>query len=217
MTVAIPKFRRRREARPEEIVAAALQVFEERGFAAARLEDIALRAGITKGTIFLYFPTKEALLEAALEASQLPLVGETDRRLDDILIPPYGKSFERFGEAWLAVVYASGTARRTKIVMAEAANFPELAKRFHAGIVQRVHGLFRRIITAGIAAGEFRPVDIETTIWLLLGSLVHVANWNHSIGPVVGDLIDERRYVALWAEMAERLLRAEPSAAGAAP
>src|SRR5579875_3832641 len=72
MAAAAPRWRRRKAARPAEIVAAALAVFAERGFAAARLEDIAARAGVSKAALYLYFPTKEALFRAVVAEVAAP-------------------------------------------------------------------------------------------------------------------------------------------------
>src|SRR5690349_21431284 len=69
-----PRWHRRKEARPAEIVAAALDVFVERGFAAARLEEVARRAGVTKGTVYLYFRNKEALLKAVVRENIVPVI-----------------------------------------------------------------------------------------------------------------------------------------------
>src|SRR5712664_4527940 len=73
---AKPRWRRRKDARPEEIVAAALDVFVERGFAAAKLEDVARRAGVTKGTIYLYFENKEALFKAVVRQTIVPAIAK---------------------------------------------------------------------------------------------------------------------------------------------
>src|SRR5690242_10352198 len=73
---ARPRWRRRKDARPEEIVAAALEVFGERGFAAARLEEVARRAGVTKGTVYLYFDGKEALFKAVVRQTIVPAIAQ---------------------------------------------------------------------------------------------------------------------------------------------
>src|SRR6266508_6964415 len=75
-TTKDPRWRRRKNARPEEIVAAALDVFVERGFAATKLEDVARRAGVTKGTIYLYFENKEALFKAVVRETIVPVIAK---------------------------------------------------------------------------------------------------------------------------------------------
>src|SRR6266853_5017395 len=76
MTLSVPapsaRWRRRKDARPGEIVAASLACFAERGFAATRLEDVARRAGVTKGTVYIYFPNKEELFKAVVREALLP-------------------------------------------------------------------------------------------------------------------------------------------------
>ena len=75
--------RRRKEARPAELLDAAFELFVERGFAATRIDDIAARAGVSKGTVYLYFPSKQAVFEALVRQAVLPnverLIGETAR------------------------------------------------------------------------------------------------------------------------------------------
>src|SRR5260370_12088303 len=71
-----PRWQRRKEARPEEILTAALDVFVERGFARARLEEVARRAGVTKGTIYLYFKSKEALFKAVVRGTIVPVIAQ---------------------------------------------------------------------------------------------------------------------------------------------
>src|SRR5213592_4776503 len=74
--VAKPRWRRRKNARPEEIISAALEVFADRGFAATKLEDVARRAGVTKGTIYLYFENKEALFKALVRETIVPIIAQ---------------------------------------------------------------------------------------------------------------------------------------------
>src|SRR3954467_868431 len=68
-----PKFRRRAEARPDEVLDAALELFVEKGFQNTRVEDIATRAGLSKGAVYLYFPSKEAILEGLVKRAVLPI------------------------------------------------------------------------------------------------------------------------------------------------
>src|SRR5579862_3274783 len=124
---AEPRWRRRKQARPAEIIAAALQVFAERGFAAARLDDIAARAGVSKAALYLYFDTKEALFRAVVTEAVAPNLAPVqaaaesfDGRFEDLvgfLVPILGR-------------IAAGTAMGgvVKMVIGESRNFPELAR-----------------------------------------------------------------------------------------
>src|ERR1700680_1665375 len=77
---ALPRWQRRKEARPAEIVAAALDVFVERGFAATKLEEVARRAGVTKGTVYLYFASKEALFKSVVRETIVPSIARGEAR-----------------------------------------------------------------------------------------------------------------------------------------
>jgi AcrR family transcriptional regulator len=135
------RWRRRKEARPEEILAAALASFAERGFAATRLEDVAARAGISKGTLYLYFRGKEKLFEAV--GSQVGAI--------------------------------------PKLVIAEAHNFPDLARFYLDEVVRRGLRLIGTILRRGIARGEFRPVDVDRTVFCVIAPMLIAALWKNSL------------------------------------
>src|SRR5437773_12079041 len=127
------RWRRRKEARPQEILEAALSVFAEKGFAATRMDDIAQRAGVTKGTIYLYFNSKEEVFKSLVRES----IGETINRVSENASAFQGSARELL----VFVIRAIGSFLRTsdrvvlpKIILAEAGNFPELLRfyRFEA-------------------------------------------------------------------------------------
>ena len=167
-----PRWRRRKDARPEEIVMAALAVFGERGFAATKLEDVARKAGVTKGTIYLYFPSKDALFKALVRETIVPVLakGETiaqahtgsARALFDKLIREY---WRLVGETAL-----SGIPR---LMIAEARNFPALARFYYEDVVTRGHRLMAGVLERGIKAGEFRPVNVAIATKLAMAPLLH--------------------------------------------
>ena len=70
--------KRRKEARPSELLEAALELFVEKGFAATRLEDVASRAGVSKGTLYLYFENKDALFKAVVQEGIIPVIAENE-------------------------------------------------------------------------------------------------------------------------------------------
>ncbi len=170
------RWRRRREARPQELLEAALAVFAEKGFSAARLDEIAARAGVSKGTLYLYFPNKEALLEALVDSAILPRIERIER-----LVAGWRGSSALLLRAIARMV--AGVLRHErlvafpKLVIAEATNFPAFAERYRRRVIDRGVGLLGRIIARGIGRGEFRRVDPETTARLLLAPVLFAAIW----------------------------------------
>ena len=151
------RWTRRKDERAPEILQAALACFADKGFAGTRMDDIAARAGITKGTIYLYFDSKEAVFKALARQS----IGA---QLEQVLA--HVKGAEGSSAELLRFVIATlggfaGTSDRVvlaKVLLAEAGNFPELAEFWRREIVDRGVTLFETIIRRGIARGEFRDV-----------------------------------------------------------
>ena len=170
-----PKFRRRAEARPDEVLDAALELFIEKGFAATRVEDIAKRAGLSKGAVYLYFPSKEALLEGLVRRAVLPIADnalafisnyEGDPRLviSTVLKMIAGK----FHDPKLFAI--------PKLVFREVLGFPELAVMYRREVLDRVIPAIEGLIRNGVDQGYFRPVDPHLTIRSIIGPIMmHIA------------------------------------------
>jgi AcrR family transcriptional regulator len=174
------RWRRRKEARPAEILGAALACFAERGFAATRLDDVALRAGITKGTLYLYFDNKDELFKAVVRQELLPNI----ERLEIVVTQssePAAALLELLIRSWAAII-ATPISAIPKIMVAEAGNFPELARFYADEIVARGMSLFRRVIEAGVERGEFRPVDVENAVRCIVAPLIMAMLWRYSFG-----------------------------------
>jgi AcrR family transcriptional regulator len=173
------RWRRRKEARPDEILAAALASFAERGFAATRLEDVAARAGISKGTLYLYFSSKEELFKAVVRATIVPNI-ERVEALAASFDGPSALLLERLLLA-IAGVVSSRLGAIPKLVIAEAGNFPDLARFYLAEVVRRGLGLIGTILRRGIERGEFRPVDVDRTVFCVIAPLLIAALWKNSL------------------------------------
>ncbi len=166
-----PKFRRRAEARPDEVLDAALDLFIERGFATTRVEDIALRAGISKGAVYLYFPSKEAILEGLVRRAIVPIANSA--------LAMAGK-LEGDPRPIITLVMRTLAARlgqpRTlaipRLIMREVINFPELAAMYRREVLDQVIPVVTGIIRRGIDEGYLRPVDPELTIRSLIGPIM---------------------------------------------
>lgn len=193
---------RRKEARPGELLAAALDLFVEKGFAATRVEEVAQRAGVSKGTLFLYFPSKEELFKAVVRENISGRFAEWNDEFDrfegstqDMLRYCLFNWWERIGST-----KASGIP---KLIMSEAQNFPELASFYQHEVMQPGHTLIERMLKRGVARGEFRPMDFTYGVYLVLAPLLFLALWKHSLGPCCGAhaQLDPHKYLAAQLDM----------------
>lgn len=177
-----PVRQRRKEARPAEIMAAALDVFVERGFAATKLDDVAARAGVSKGTLYLYFSSKEELFKAVIQQGILPVVEQGEEMLaqhsgDTALL------LRALINQWWQVVGTTKLAGILKLIISESGNFPEVARYFYDNVGKGIDGLLRKVLQSGIEKGEFRPVDVESAIDAIVAPILMRAIWEYSIAP----------------------------------
>ncbi len=173
--------RRRKEARPEEILTAALESFAARGFAATRIEDVAARAGISKGTLYLYFAGKEELFKAVVRQALLPNLARIEA-LAASFEGPSAVLLERL-LATVAGVINSRLGAIPKLVIAEAGNFPDLAHFYLDEVVRRGLGLIGRILRRGIERGEFRAIDVDHAVFCVIAPMLIAALWKSSLEP----------------------------------
>lgn len=184
---------RRKEARPGELLEAALDVFVEKGFAAARLDEIALRAGVSKGTLYLYFENKEALLKAVVQESIVPLISEGEDLVSQTIDDP-AATLQMLITRWWHEIGSTKLGGIPKLVMAEAGNFPEVARFFFDNVVVRGQALFRRVAEAGIAQGVFRPCNPQMICDLAIKPLVFNHMWCKSFAHCDTAAIDPEVY-----------------------
>lgn len=178
-----PKFRRRKADRPGEIVAAALAVFAEKGFAAARLDEIAARAGVSKGSLYLYFATKEELFRAVVERAIAPDV----RAIGALLAAhpgPFPDLLELLAERLSTLVARAPLGGVAKMVIAEARNFPELARVWHDELVAHALGGLSQAIAAAQARGELREGDPRAYALEIVAPLFLAAIWRETFVPI---------------------------------
>jgi AcrR family transcriptional regulator len=153
-----PKWRRTPEERPHQIVAAAFEVFGARGLAGARLEDIAKRAGVSKGTIYLYFPNKEALFKEMIAQTIVAHLERTERDLEDDRRTSATAQIRDYMRGWWALMRSPDYQTVHRLVIGELHRFPELVE-YWTEVVVRKQQLVNRLMRSGIESGEFRPID----------------------------------------------------------
>jgi len=188
------RWRRRKTERPTEIVSAALELFVERGFSATRLEDVATRSGVSKGTLYLYFDSKEALLRAVVQELVLPELA----RAEQIVAQHQGSSAEllrRLIDQWWSVVGETRLCGIPKLVTGEAGNFPEIGRFFVRHVVRRGRRLFAHVLKRGIERGEFAALDVNYGARLLVAPLVFAAIWECSLKRYDTEPYDARRFI----------------------
>lgn len=171
-----PRWARRKEERAPEILDAALRCFSEKGFAATRMEEIARRAGISKGTIYLYFESKEAVFKALAQQMVAASVGDIAALVQafDGPTPELLRTvLNRIG----ALVCGTDVVALPRMVLAEAGNFPELAEHWRREVIDRGLALWESIIRRGQARGEFRAIDPAHAARLCMTPMIFVALW----------------------------------------
>ena len=191
------KRERRKEARPGELLDAALDLFVEKGFAATRAEEVAARAGVSKGTLFLYFQSKEELFKAVVRESISGRLTEWNAEFEAF----EGDTADMLSycmNAWWERVGATKASGITKLMMSEAKNFPDLAAFYQSEVIQPGQTLIRRILQRGMDRGEFRPLDLDYAVYSVVAPMIYLVLAKHSMNVCMRDdqLIDPEKYIA---------------------
>jgi len=188
LPIGEPKFRRRKADRPEEIVRAALTVFAAKGFAAARLDEIAARAGVSKGALYLYFATKEDLFRAVVEQSLAPNLAFIQAAAANA--PEFAGLARSLAALLPQIAERAPIAAIAKMVIGEARNFPELARVWHDQLVGPLIATFGGAIQAAQARGEIRPGDPRAYAVSLASGLLLGLVFNETFAPVGAEPFD---------------------------
>ena len=176
------KRERRKEARPGELLDAALDLFVEKGFAATRAEEVAARAGVSKGTLFLYFPSKEELFKAVVRENISGRFAE------------WNDEFEKFDgssadmvrycmQVWWERIGATRASGITKLIISEARNFPDITAFYHKEVIEPGEQLIRKILKRGVASGEFNIPDVDYAVYSIVAPMVWLMMMKHSLVP----------------------------------
>jgi TetR/AcrR family transcriptional regulator len=177
---ASPARARRKEARPGELLDAALTLFVEKGFAATRVEEVAALAGVSKGTLFLYFPSKEELFKALVRHTISGRFTEWNEELKHFS----GSSAELVRycmHSWWERIGMTKASGISKLVMSEAGMFPEIAAFYQQEVIGPGHDLLKRVLQRGVDSGEFRPMALEYAVYSLIAPMIFLLMWQHSL------------------------------------
>ncbi len=195
-----PRWQRRADERPQELLDAALAVFVERGFAAARLEEVAKRAGVSKGTVYLYYAGKEALLKALVQSAIVPQLEHVEALAREHSGSSRELLIKMVSAMWLGIAL-SPLSGIPKLMLSEAGNFPELARFFLEAVIQRHWALLRRVMEEGMASGEFRPLPADLAVRIFVAPMMMAVFWKHSFMPLEETPLDFDRYFAVALDM----------------
>ena len=172
---------RRKEARPQELLDAALALFVEKGFAATRSEQVAQRAGVSKGTLYLYYPSKEELFKAVVRQTLSSLIAEGAEMAEQF----EGSSSELLVcllQTWWERVGSTPAAGIHKVVLAEVGNFPELAQFYTDEVILPADRLFSSCVQRGVERGEFRQMPVHEVAHALMAPMIFMALCRFSFG-----------------------------------
>lgn len=199
-----PKRERRKQARPGELLEAALDLFVEKGYAATRSEEVAARAGVSKGTLFLYFPSKEDLFKAVVREN---IVRHQTQGAEEIarFEGSSAELLEFLMLEWWRRYGATKASGISKLIMSEAHNFPDLAQFFQQEVVEPGHAMLGAVLQRGIDRGEFRALEIQLSIHSILAPLLFLVTWKHSMAPCLAATpIDPEQFIRHHADLLVR-------------
>ena len=191
---------RRKEARPAELMAAALDLFVTKGFAATRLDDVAAHAGVAKGTLYLYFDSKEALFRAAIQQGVVPVI-EQDAEFVNNFSGNSVALLEWLILNWWERASATPLGKVSRVIMTEAGNFPELADFYNRTVILRGRDLLRQVLERGMASVEFRRLDVEATIDAIFMPMMMLLTWGDSLHVLGSQLREPERYLAMHLDL----------------
>ncbi|POZ62672.1 TetR/AcrR family transcriptional regulator [Chromobacterium alticapitis] len=180
------RWQRKKEARPSEILDAALMLFVDKGYRATKMEDIAQAAGVTKGTPYLYFQNKEEIFKAVVRETIVARMQAMSAQLAQLHDASGSQLLGMALENWWIHIGATRSAGLCKLMAAEATNFPELALFYYEEVIRPARQLLGHIVQRGMDSGEFRPANIEHVIDMLTAPMLMTMILSHSFGQVPG-------------------------------
>lgn len=193
------RWQRRKEDRPSEILAAALNIFSAKGFTATKLDEVAKEAGVSKGTVYLYFESKEVLLKEVVTEFVLPHIIKAEEEAEH-----YTGSVKSLiillAEQWKIKILNTELCGIPKLIISEAANFPELADFYLVNVIQRGRKFISRLISLGTERGEFRECNSDYIARSFLSSMVFTAIWQRSLAPF-DESYDVEQYLNTYLEI----------------
>lgn len=193
------RWQRRKDERPSEIIDAALEVFVEHGYAASKLDDIARKAGVSKGSLYRYFESKADLFKEMVMQVVIPELEKAESAVNEYQgeIAPLITSMV---QNWWQTVGETRICGIPKLVISEAASFPELAEFYVDNVIKRGRKLVAGMIKRGIESGEFREIEPDYAARIMISPIVFAAIWKESLSSYDDDY-DVKHYLAMKTEI----------------
>jgi len=208
---ACKRWSRRKSERPAELTAAALDLFVERGYAATRLEDVARRAGVSKGTLYLYFDSKETLFKTVVRDGIVSAL-ECGERLTAAHQGSARELLSALLTGWWELIGSRRIGGIPKLMLAECGNFPELCSFYLDEVVARSHRLIAAALQRGIDTGEFRDMDIDLVARLVWAPEALLNLWQYSYDQCERAPVEAQRYICQHLDLLFGGLLAQPDA-----
>jgi len=171
-----PRYRRRKEERPAEITQAAMETFAEHGYAAARVDDVAKRAGISKGLLYLYFKTKEELFKAVIRSVVVPRIDalktaitDSDLSAEEFLRGPFLEFIQKLPDSPARIV--------VRLLVTEGPKHPDLTAYYYEQVVSGGMDALRQLINKGVKQGEFRKSQLDEFPQLIVAPVLVSIIW----------------------------------------
>jgi len=187
------RWQRRKESRPSEIIEAAFDLFAEKGFSATKMDEISRKAGISKGSLYNYFKSKEAIFEAVVTEDIIPIIDQVEEAI--------AASEENPEETIRCLIngliaHTQGTRLEIipKLIVSESGNFPDLTKFYVDQVIKRVRNIVESVIQKGVEQKAFIDCDPRVTARLLLAPIIQAQLWNFTLRPF-DDAHDSELYV----------------------
>lgn len=171
-----PRYRRRKEERPQEIAAAAFDAFAEHGYASTRVEEVARRAGVSKGLLYLYYKTKEELFKAVVRNvvvrrvdALVGIVDTTELPSEDFVRGPVCEFLKQIPGSPVAII--------VRLLIAEGPKHPDLLEFYHENVVSKGLAAVQKTIARGVERGEFRASAVDTLPHIVLAPVLMSIVW----------------------------------------
>jgi AcrR family transcriptional regulator len=187
-----PRWHRRPDARPDELMTAAVEVFGEVGYAQAKLEDVAKRAGVSKGTVYLYFESKDALFRAMVRHRVADHLAFAEAAVAGSTKPPRELLDEIIRRWWAAT---PSLIQINRVIHAEATSFPELARFYLDEVILRGRRLLRLVFERGVEQGDFRRIPPVPVLRGIASMIVHGAMYQRLFGPHDPDAVSDDQLI----------------------
>ena len=196
------KRERRKEARPGELLQAALELFVEKGYAATRAEEVATRAGVSKGTLVLYFSSKEDLFKAVIQSNLSRHLMAWNQEFEGF----EGSSADMLAyglTSWWTQIGSTLAGGITKLVMSEAQNFPEIAAFYQEEVIKPGNAMIHSILERGVQSGEFRDMDLAQAVHIIVAPMIFLMMWKHSMGACAASakIVDPEQFIHIQVDV----------------